>query len=72
MVRGQAMANEKRKAVESQFMEDSGTRKYCAEEVEIGANVSHCEVVSSALKNTWIKVALGAKCSLLKQLFQTS
>ena len=39
------MANEKRNAVASQFMEDSGTRKYWDAEVEIGAKVSHCRML---------------------------
>ena len=38
---GQVAAKEKRKAVESQLMEDSETLKYCAEVVDMGANVSH-------------------------------
>jgi hypothetical protein len=42
MVRGVVTAKEKRKAVASQFIHDSETRKYSAEEVEIGAKVSHC------------------------------
>jgi hypothetical protein len=41
MVNGHVAAKAKRKAVDSQFMEDSGTLKYCDEVVEMGANVSH-------------------------------
>jgi hypothetical protein len=40
-VKGEPIAKENRKAVLSQLIEDSGTRKYWAEEVDIGANVSH-------------------------------